>query len=91
MYLAIIDVHSKWIKALATISNSTMVIKILHHVFAHFVSPEMIISDNGLVSEEFELFLVANCVKHITFSPYHSVTNGFARTAAQIIKEVSRK
>ena len=94
MYLVIIDAHSKWIEAFITNSStSTTVIEILRHVFARFGLPEMIVSDNGpcFVSEEFESFLLANGVKHITSSPYHPATNGLAERAVQILKKGLKK
>ena len=58
-----------------------------------FWSPEMIVSDNGscFVSEEFEPFLVANGVKHITSSPYHPATNSLTERGVQIIKKGLKK
>ena len=94
MYLVIIDSHSKWIEAFVTTSSmSTTVIEILRHVFARFGIPEIIVSDNGpcFVSEEFESFLLANGVKHITSSPYHPATNGLAERAIQILKKGLKK
>ena len=94
MYLVIIDAHSKWIEAFVTTSStSTTVIEILRHVFARFGLPEMIVSDNGpsFVSEEFESFLLANGVKHVTSSPYHPATNGLAERAVQILKKGLKK
>ena len=53
----------------------------------------MIVSDNGpcFVSEEFELFLLVNGVKHVTSSPYHPATNGLAERAVQILKKGLKK
>ena len=90
MYLVIIHSHSKWIEAFVTTSSTcTTVIEILRHIFACFGIPKIIVSDNGpcFVSEEFELFLLANGLKHITSSPYHSAMNGLAERAVQILKK----
>ena len=53
----------------------------------------MIVSDNGpcFVSEEFESFLVANGVKHITSSLYHPAMNGLTERAIQILKKGLKK
>lgn len=94
MYLVIIDAHSKWIEAFVTTSStSTTVIEISRHVFAWFGMPETIVSDNGpcFVSKEFESFLLANGMKHITSSPYYPATNGLAERAIQILKKGLKK
>ena len=50
-------------------------------------------TDNGpcFVSEEFEIFLAKNGVKHITTAPYHPATNGLAERAVQTVKRGLRK
>ena len=50
-------------------------------------------TDNGscFVSEEFELFLQKNGIKHITSAPYHPATNGLAERAVQIVKRGLKK
>ena len=49
----------------------------------------MLVTDNGpcFVSEEFEIFLAKNGVKHITTAPYHPATNGLAERAVQTVKQ----
>ena len=86
----IIDAHSKWIEVFPTSSaTSSAVVEVLRSIFVRFGIPEMIVSDNGpcLVSEEFEFFLRANGVKHVTSAPYHPSTNGLAERAIQILKK----
>ena len=54
----------------------------------------MIVSDNGpcFVSEDFELFLIANGVEHnITSSRCHPATNSLAKQAVQILKQGLKK
>ena len=94
MYLVIIDAHSKWIEVFPTSSTtSSVVVEVLRSIFARFGIPEMIVSDNGpcFVSEEFESFLQANAVKHVTSAPYHPSTNGLAEWAVQILKKGLKK
>ena len=94
MYLVIIDAHSKWIEVFPTSSTtSSVVVEVLRSIFARFGIPEMIVSDNGpcFVSEEFESFLQANAVKHVTSAPYHPSTNGLAERAVQILKKGLKK
>ena len=62
----------QWIEVFCTpTSTSAAVIEELRPVFAHFGLPETVVTDNGscFVSEEFELFLQKNGIKHITSAP----------------------
>ena len=89
MFLVLIDVHSKWIEAINTASaTSTAVIEELRSLFAKFGLPETIVTDNGtcFVSTEFEDFLQANGIKHITSAPYNLASNGLAERAVQVVK-----
>ena len=45
-------------------------------------------TDNGpcSVSEEYEIFLAKNGVKHIMSAPYNPATNGLAERAVQTVK-----
>ena len=91
MYLLIIDAHSKWIEAINTPSftSAAAVIEELHVLFAQFVLPDTIVSDNGscFVSAEFKAFLKKNGIKQITSAPYHPASNGLAERAVQIVKQ----
>ena len=81
MILVLVDAHSKWIEAFVTASGtSAVVIEELRSAFARFGLPELIVSDNGpcFTSEEFELFVRRNGIKHVTSAPCHPVSNGLA-------------
>ena len=82
--LVLVDAHSKWIEAFVTASaTSAVVIEELRSTFARFGLPELIVTDNGpcFMSEEFELFVQKNGIKHVTSAPYHPASNGLAERA----------
>ena len=94
MFLMVIDAHSKWIEAWPVhAATSSATIEKLRTSFAQFGLPETIVSDNGtcFVSEEFESFLQANGIKHVTSAPYHPSSNGLAERAVQILKNGLKK
>ena len=94
MILIVIDVHSRWIEAYPTESaSSSAVIELSRVLFSQFGIPEVLVTDNGpcFVSEEFEIFLAKNGVKHITSAPYHPATNGLAERAVQTVKRGLKK
>ena len=90
MFLVVIDALSKWIETFPVQSaTSNITIDKLRRLFAQFGLPEVIVSDNGScmsVHEEFESFLCANGINHITSAPYHPASNGLAERAVQIVK-----
>ena len=94
MFLVVIDAHSKWIEAWPVHAATTSAtIEKLRTSFAQFGLPETIVSDNGtcFVSEEFESFLQANGIKHVTSALYHPSSNGLAERAVQIVKNGLKK
>ena len=94
MILVLIDAHSKWIEAIHTPNaTSTVVIEELREKFAQFGIPQTIVTDNGscFTSVEFESFLSANGIHHLTTAPYHPASNGLAERAVQIIKKGLKK
>ena len=94
MFLILIDAHSKWVEAFCvTSATSSVTIECLRQVFAQFGIPETVVTDNGtcFVSAEFESFLKANGVKHLTSAPYHPASNGLAERAVQIVKQGLKK
>ena len=70
-------------------TSSEAMIKVLRSVFATHGVPEHIVSDNGtgFTSEEFQVFMSENGIKHSTTSPYHPASNGLAERAVQTIKQ----
>jgi transposase InsO family protein len=50
-----------------------------------------VVTDNGTCFAEFESFLKANGIKHLTSAPYHPASNGLAESVVQIVKKGLRK
>ena len=93
MFLIVVDAHSKWPEVVGTkSSNSSHTIDILRAIFASNGVPEQIVSDNTpqFTSDEFQMFLKRNVVKHITSSPYHPATNGLAERFVQTFKQAMK-
>ena len=94
MVLVLIDSHSKWIKAIHTASStSSVVIEVCPEKFAQFGLPETTVTDNGtsFTSNEFEIFLQRNGIRHITTAPYHTASNGLVERAVQVVKAGLKK
>ncbi len=90
MVLVLVDAHSKWIETIWTPNTtSATIIEELREQFAKFDIPETLVIDNGtcFVSEEFETFLRANGIHHLTSAPYHLASNDLAERAVQIVKQ----
>lgn len=91
MYLVL---YSKWIEAFPILSaTSSVVMEHLQTSFAQFGILEMVVTDNGpcFVSEDFESFLFANGVEHITVAPDHPASNGLMERAVEILKKGLKK
>uniref|UniRef100_A0A452IQH5 Gypsy retrotransposon integrase-like protein 1 n=1 Tax=Gopherus agassizii TaxID=38772 RepID=A0A452IQH5_9SAUR len=89
MFLVAVDAHSKWPEVSimqSTTAEST--IQKLRGLFSRFGLPEQLVSDNGpqFVSQEFQNFMKANGIHHITSAPYHPSTNGLAERFVQTMK-----
>ena len=70
-------------------TTTSKTVEALQTVFARNGLPEQLVSDNGpqFTSEEFQLFLKKNGVKHTTSAPYHPATNGLAERFVQTFKQ----
>lgn len=93
MFLIIVDAYSKWpIVRQMKSTTSSQVIEVLRSVFADNGLPDSLVSDNApnFVSEEMELFLKKNGVKHIRSAPYHPKTNGLAERFVQTFKQAMK-
>ena len=73
-------------------TTSAQTIVALREIFARFGLPRQLVSDNGpqFSSEEFELFLSSNGVKHLPTAPYHPASNGEAERFVQTVKQALR-
>ncbi|XP_063828984.1 uncharacterized protein K02A2.6-like [Ostrinia nubilalis] len=93
-FLVLIDSHSKWLEAeiISSMSSGT-VITILRKIFASQGLPDVLVSDNGRAfsSEEFNIFLKKNSIKHLYSPPYHPATNDQIERAIQTLKNKLRK
>ena len=89
MYLVIVDAHSKWLDVhIMPNITSARTIEKLRIVFATHGLPRKVVTDNGpsFTSEEFQSFMSANGITHITTAPYHPSSNGLAERAVQTFK-----
>ena len=89
-YLIIVDAHSKWPEVFAMPSTTTSkTIEVLRQLFSTYGLPDQIVSDNGpqFTSEDFQMFLKNNGVKHIRSAPYHPATNGLTERFVQTLKK----
>ncbi|XP_047987206.1 uncharacterized protein K02A2.6-like [Leguminivora glycinivorella] len=89
-FLLLIDSYSKWIEAeIVPSMSSDSIITILRRIFASQGLPEVLVSDNGrtFTSEDFNLFLSRNHIKHIFTPPYHPASNGQIERAVQTFKK----
>ena len=94
MLLIVIDSYSKWIEVhemSSTTSGAT--IDKLRCIFASYGLPEELVSDNGpqFASEDFDMFLKRNGIKHTLIPPYHPASNGAAERAVQTVKQALSK
>lgn len=90
MFLVAVDAHSKWpevVRMKSTTSEKT--ISVLRNIFSRNGLPEQIVSDNGpqFTSDEFQLFVKQNGIKHFRSAPYHPATNGLAERFVQTFKK----
>ena len=92
--LVVGDYFTKFLIVSKIPSTSThMVIKELGMIFTEFVHPFVLKSDNGpcYSSREFHNFLQFYQIHHITSSPHHPQSNGFAEALVGISKKLMEK
>lgn len=93
-FLLLIDTYSKWLEAeIVPSMNSDTIIKTMRRMFASQGLPDVLISDNGrtFTSEEFNLFLKKNGIRHLYTPPYHPASNGQIERAVQTFKNKLKK
>lgn len=89
MFLVVVDSHSKWLEVIPMTSTTTeQILEILSVLFAAHGLPEQLVSDNGpqFSSEEFEVCMRKNGIKHIRSALGHPATNGEAERFVQTFK-----
>ena len=89
MFPIIVDAHSKWLDThIMSSITSTKTIQVIRSVFTRHGLPQKVVTDNGTLftSQEFQAFMKANGIKHVTSSPYHLSTNGLAERCVQTMK-----
>ena len=74
-------------------ATSSETIRQLRTTFARFGLPHTVVTDNGscFMSEEFEVFLAKNGVRHVKTAPYHPSSNGQAELAVHVFKNGFKK
>ncbi|XP_061716634.1 uncharacterized protein K02A2.6-like [Cydia pomonella] len=93
-YLIVVDSHSKWIEAiLMKNTDARATILVFRSIFARFGFPEQLVTDNGppFFSNEFKMFCIENCIKHVTSAPYRPQGNGAAENAVKTIKKAIKR
>ncbi|XP_042143350.1 uncharacterized protein K02A2.6-like [Ixodes scapularis] len=93
-FLVSVDSHSKWPEVFVMNSTSAeATIEKLRELFSHFGLPDVVVSDNGpqFCSQEFQIFLRENGVRHVRTAPYHPSSNGLAERFIRTLKEALRK
>ena len=86
----IVDIQYKWPEVFEMTSTMTSkTIDILRQVFAVYGLRDQLVSDNGpqFSSEEFQLFLKRNGLKHCRTAPYYPATNSVAERFLQTLKK----
>ena len=90
MFLIVVDSFSKWPEVvIMNTTTASKTIDALRNLFSRWGIPEQLVSDNGpqLKSDEFESFLKANGIFHLTTAPFYHATNGQAERFVQTMKK----
>ena len=93
-YILTVDHYSKWVDCHKLKETRTAdVVEVLRQLFLNFGCPETLLSDNGpqFSSREFQCFLEAYKVRHITSSPLYPQSNGLVERMVQTVKNSLQK
>lgn len=94
-YILLADYYSKFVEfaRLAKDSTSATVIRFLKDQFGRYGIPEQVISDNGpqYNCREFTEFAKEYGFTHVTSSPTHAQSNGFAESQVRVVKGILKK
>jgi hypothetical protein len=93
--LVAVDYVSKWVEATACKTNDhKVVVQFLKDtIFAHFGTPQAIISDGGkhFCNRVFEQLMKKYCIMHKVATPYHPQTSGQVEVSNREIKRILEK
>ncbi|XP_042444099.1 uncharacterized protein LOC122029226 [Zingiber officinale] len=93
--LLAVDYVSKWVEAIATKTNDTVVVVnfVRNNIFCWFGIPRAIISDQGshFCNRHMKALLSSYGVVHKVLTPYHPQTNGQAKVSNREIKLILEK
>ena len=87
------DPHSRWLEVeKRDPTTSTKTTEKLQKLFARYDMPTQLVSDNGpqFKSEEFQIFLKRNGIKHLTSAPCYPASNGLAKRCVWSFKSAMK-
>lgn len=90
MFLVVMDAYARWPEIIPMhTTTSAKTIEALRSLFSAYGLPKEVVTDNGtqFVSQEFEISLARNGVKHIASPAYHPASNGLAERLVQNLKK----
>ena len=93
-YLVVVDMYSDFIELARLQDLSTeSIINAMKPMFATHGTPARLVTDNATcyVSREFQQFIRAWDIEHVTSSPHHPKSNGKAESAVKIAKNIVKK
>ncbi len=91
MFLLVVDSHSKRPEILPQLPPCKT-IELLRSLLASYGLPDQVVSDNGpqFSSEEFQVFMKQNGIRHIRCAPYHPSSNGAVERLVQTFKQAMK-
>ena len=90
-FLLVVDYFSRYVETTKLASTtSSAIITALKSIFARFVVPEIVVSDNGpqFVSMDMKEFSELYRFQHTTISPHSPQSNGLTDRAVQTVKRL---